>query len=194
MFTVAEIIGLLPDARIEGKTDRGFTALSTDSRQIKPGELFIPLKGENFNGAKFIPEVLKRGGAALFVKDGLKGLQVLPAAKRNIAKAKAEIFDFLRRTDYAVINQDDEYFERLKERAKASGAKVVTFGLLEKADIGTKELSGIELPVPGEHNIYNALAAIAAARILKVKRSSIAKGLSTVPLSSRRMHVFNFPD
>lgn len=294
MFTVAEIIELLPEARIEGPGLR-FAAISTDSRQTAPGELFIPLKGDKFDGAKFIPEVLKRGASALFVKDGLKALQTLAAyhrnkfkipfigvtgscgktttkdmlasilgrekrvlknegnlnneigvpltllklskqhqvaviemgmqglgeirelaaivlptisivtnigeshleylkTKRNVAKAKAEIFDFLGKNDYAIINQDDEYFEHLKERVKARGAKVVTFGLLEKADVDTSELKGIELPVPGDHNIYNALAAIAAAKIQKVKRRSIIKGLSTVPLSSRRMHVNNLPD
>ena len=38
--------------------------VSTDSRQIKKGQLFIPLIGENFNGHKFIEQVIKKGASA----------------------------------------------------------------------------------------------------------------------------------
>ncbi len=37
-------------AHIEG-ADVRFTAVSTDTRTIQPGDLFIALKGENFDGA-----------------------------------------------------------------------------------------------------------------------------------------------
>ena len=44
--------------------------VSTDSRQIKKGQLFIPLIGENFNGHKFIEKAIEKGAsAALWCKD-----------------------------------------------------------------------------------------------------------------------------
>jgi UDP-N-acetylmuramoyl-tripeptide--D-alanyl-D-alanine ligase len=44
--------------------------VSTDSRQIKKGQLFIPLIGENFNGHKFIDQAIEKGASAtLWCKD-----------------------------------------------------------------------------------------------------------------------------
>jgi len=70
----------------------------------------------------------------------------------------------------------------------------MSFGIIEKADVTPKDLEGIELPIPGEHNIYNALAAIAVAKILKIKKESIKKGLEIFHPSSKRMEVINLKD
>jgi UDP-N-acetylmuramoyl-tripeptide--D-alanyl-D-alanine ligase len=113
---------------------------------------------------------------------------------KNVARAKAEIFKYQTKTDYAVINQDDEYFEHLRSEVRCPNSRVVTFGILEKAKVTPQELKGIKLPLPGEHNIYNALAAIAVARILKVKKTSIKKGLETFRPSSKRWDVINRED
>ena len=44
--------------------------VSTDSRKIKEGQLFIPLIGENFNGHKFLEDAIKKGACAtLWTKD-----------------------------------------------------------------------------------------------------------------------------
>ena len=41
--------------------------INLDSRTIKPGEIFIPVKGENFDGRDFIGEVTQKGGRVLDV-------------------------------------------------------------------------------------------------------------------------------
>lgn len=38
--------------------------VSTDSRNIGPSQLFVPLVGENFNGHKFLEEIIKKGASA----------------------------------------------------------------------------------------------------------------------------------
>ena len=38
-------------------------SLSLDSRTVKKGSLFFALKGNKFNGEKFILEAIKKGGA-----------------------------------------------------------------------------------------------------------------------------------
>ncbi len=48
--------------------DRCFTGISTDSRTIKRGEIFIALKGERFDGHDFVKEALKRGGKGAIVE------------------------------------------------------------------------------------------------------------------------------
>ena len=47
--------------------DGEFTAINTDSRTLKVGELFIALRGENFNGHDFVHEAQKRGAAGVLV-------------------------------------------------------------------------------------------------------------------------------
>ncbi|MCK4643379.1 UDP-N-acetylmuramoyl-tripeptide--D-alanyl-D-alanine ligase [bacterium] len=54
--------------------------ISTDSRTIKSGELFVPLSGDNFNGHKFIKAALKRGAKLYLYSEeeykGPKGIKV----------------------------------------------------------------------------------------------------------------------
>jgi UDP-N-acetylmuramoyl-tripeptide--D-alanyl-D-alanine ligase len=43
--------------------------ISTDSRAIRPGDLFVALKGERFDGHQFVPAVLAGGAAGAIVHD-----------------------------------------------------------------------------------------------------------------------------
>ncbi|MBF8251042.1 MAG: UDP-N-acetylmuramoylalanyl-D-glutamyl-2,6-diaminopimelate/D-alanyl-D-alanyl ligase, partial [Deltaproteobacteria bacterium] len=44
-----EIIEAISGKLVSGKPEGHISGVSTDSRSIKPGELFIALKGENFD-------------------------------------------------------------------------------------------------------------------------------------------------
>jgi UDP-N-acetylmuramoyl-tripeptide--D-alanyl-D-alanine ligase len=46
------------------------TGVSTDSREIKSGDLFVALKGEKFNGHDYLQEVSKKGAVAAMVETG----------------------------------------------------------------------------------------------------------------------------
>ena len=46
--------------------DAAVDAVSTDSRNIEPGCLFIPLEGERFDGHAFINSALEAGAAGCF--------------------------------------------------------------------------------------------------------------------------------
>ncbi|HWV18796.1 MAG TPA: UDP-N-acetylmuramoyl-tripeptide--D-alanyl-D-alanine ligase [Rhodocyclaceae bacterium] len=54
------------DVRVSG-APADFSAVSTDSRIIKPGELFLALRGERFDGHAFVRDVLQAGAAAAVV-------------------------------------------------------------------------------------------------------------------------------
>lgn len=88
--TVSDIIKATGGKIIYGNPDAVFTGISIDSRTIGKTELFVPLKGRNFDGHKFLIDALRRGGGALvsippaepvkgmtmvFVKNTLKALQ-----------------------------------------------------------------------------------------------------------------------
>lgn len=45
---------------------RRCTGVVTDSRQVQPGHVFVPLQGERFDGCQFVPEALAKGAVAAF--------------------------------------------------------------------------------------------------------------------------------
>lgn len=49
---------------------------STDSRSIQPGELFIPLRGEKFDGHDYLTQAVARGAAACLSEEIIGGLRV----------------------------------------------------------------------------------------------------------------------
>ena len=48
-------------------SNAGFDAVSTDTRRLRTGELFVALSGENFDGNEFVPEAQRRGAAGAVV-------------------------------------------------------------------------------------------------------------------------------
>jgi UDP-N-acetylmuramoyl-tripeptide--D-alanyl-D-alanine ligase len=55
-----------------------FTGVSTDSRTIKPGELFVALTGEKFDGHVFCPAAREAGAAGAMVQTGASDLAAWP--------------------------------------------------------------------------------------------------------------------
>ncbi len=53
---------------------QSFKNISLDSRTILNCELFIAIKGTNFDGHNFLNEVIKKGGKAVVIKDGMQNL------------------------------------------------------------------------------------------------------------------------
>ncbi len=51
--------------RVLCETHREFTGLSTDSRTIRDGELFVALQGPNFDGHTFLGNALRKGAGAI---------------------------------------------------------------------------------------------------------------------------------
>jgi UDP-N-acetylmuramoyl-tripeptide--D-alanyl-D-alanine ligase len=64
----------LARAKLEsGDGNISVSKVSTDSRTIKPSELFVALRGENFDGHKFVEEVAQKGAAGAIVDLSWKG-------------------------------------------------------------------------------------------------------------------------
>lgn len=122
----------------------------------------------------------------------------------DIARAKYEIIETLHAGGVAVLNADDEYVSQFGRDFKG---KVVTFGLHRPADVSAQnvQIRGAEgssfdlvvggvveqvtLPLVGEHNISNALAAAAAALERGVSPSQIAQALATMQPPANRGQV-----
>ena len=106
------------------------------------------------------------------------------ASEEEIADAKAEIFEGLEPGGAAIIPYDSPHCGRLAKRAKAHGARIITFGQAKGADVRavhvgagrdggslvSAEIAGddggrtltFSIGMPGAHWVNNALAVIAA--------------------------------
>jgi UDP-N-acetylmuramoyl-tripeptide--D-alanyl-D-alanine ligase len=119
----------------------------------------------------------------------------------GIARAKYEIIETLPTGGTAVLNADDEYVSQFGRDFKG---KVVTFGIRRAADVSAKDvkLQGSDgstfdlvvgsvreparLSLTGEHNIYDALAAVAAALEKGISPSAAAQALAGLKPAEKR--------
>ena len=318
--TVAEITG---GHLIQNGASIELNGISTDSRTLQPGELFIPLRGENFDGHDYLTQAIQRGAAACLseetlggllvpvikVQDTLKALGDLAAAFRrkfpgpvvgitgtsgkttckemlasilsclgpglksagnfnnligvpltlfglrpehqwaviemgmsergeierlsdiaqpfiglitnvgaghlknfdglsSIARAKGELFINLPANGVAIINADDPEVRLLPV---ANGVRRVLFGTVQQADVRAEKVVAqngsvsfqltvagssvkVVLPLPGRHNVANALAAAAAATVLGVQLQDIKQGLEGFQPCPGRMELIELPD
>ncbi len=117
----------------------------------------------------------------------------------NIQKAKSEIVQNLTAENWAVLNFDDPNVIRMKNDTKA---KVITYGFGAGADVRAENLASestgtytfelayvgqkykVNLPLLGEHNVLNALAAFAVGVICGMTPDEICLALSKVQLKS----------
>ncbi|MFD2612805.1 UDP-N-acetylmuramoyl-tripeptide--D-alanyl-D-alanine ligase [Paenibacillus gansuensis] len=67
---IAQLSGGTLSPAAEQVNDHTIEGVTTDSRKIEPGQLFIPLKGENFNGHHFVEDALGMGAALAFWETG----------------------------------------------------------------------------------------------------------------------------
>jgi len=110
VFSVEEILRVTGGSLISGRSEQPFYGLSTDSRSVEKGNLFIPLKGENYDGHDFIAHALKGGASgALIQKEEKAKIRRIPEDFRFIAvadtlKALGDIAHFWRmKFDVSVI-------------------------------------------------------------------------------------------
>jgi len=126
----------------------------------------------------------------------------------EIAEAKAEMVTGISPGGTAVLNADDHRVARMSERRDDIAS--LTFGIERKADvmaseINTEGVSGssfllstphgqieARLPLPGRHNIYNALAAATVADLYQTPLPEIVTALAQTPTPKMRGEVIAF--
>ena len=119
----------------------------------------------------------------------------------QIARAKYELIEALAPGSTAVLNADNEYVSQF---GRDFHGRVITFGIRKPADIRAEKIDAlgaggsrfelvtgasrekILLPLVGEHNVYNALAAAAVGIDRGMAPSDVAAGLTKLKPSERR--------
>ena len=119
----------------------------------------------------------------------------------GVLKAKTEIFKFLKPNGHIVLNGDDDKLSTVKEQ---EGIAPVFFGMSQGCqvygdEIVSRGLKGmtctihmgedsfkVDIPMPGRHMVYNALAAAAVGRIYGLTDEQIKAGIESLePISGR---------
>src|SRR5215469_6016057 len=72
-LSIPEIVDLAGARLEQGDGSVSVERISTDSRTIKKGEMFVALCGENFDGHKFVEDAARRGAAGAMVDPNWKG-------------------------------------------------------------------------------------------------------------------------
>ncbi len=133
----------------------------------------------------------------------------------NIARAKAELVEAITAGGTVILNADDKNVLAMRAKVR-KGVRVLTFGFSAGADFravavgrekgGTRfmlefqnqraalERHEMFLALLGRHNVSNALAAIAAARVLGLSLADIRRGLSAPLMQKMRFDIEKYGD
>ncbi len=121
-----------------------------------------------------------------------------------IAEAKSELLQELPPDGLAILNAEDGYFTVMRDRF---GGRVISFGSSQDADIVGARIKQskegrwtcaimkegatikVSLPVIGNYNVFNALAAAAVAIGMGVDLSTVKDGLENFTQPSMRMEL-----
>ena len=92
MMSVTEAARAL-GARAVG-TDVTFDSVSTDSRNIRKGDLFIAIRGERFDGHRFVPDAARAGAVAAMVdEDSAPGREAAADLSLIVVQVAARAID-----------------------------------------------------------------------------------------------------
>ncbi len=96
---LAELLEVLPEARVQGPGDRPIGKIECDSRRVGEGDLFVAIRGgEEQDRHQFIPDVVERGAGAVVAEEEVntgKATRILVEnSRRALAALSAKYYDY----------------------------------------------------------------------------------------------------
>ena len=139
---------------------------------------------------------------AVITNVGMSHIENL-GSQEKICESKMQICDFFTKDNLLILNGDDRLLAK-----QTGGFKIVTYGIknrdcdLVARDIRNFGIDGtrfavtvggkdydVAVKIPGEHNVYNALAAIAVGLRYYVPMEDIIDGIREFQLTGMRMEI-----
>lgn len=123
-------------------------------------------------------------------------------SRENILKAKLEILEGLKPGGIICINNDNDLLNNWAKNV--DNYNVFSYGIANKSKFTAKDIKQennqttykinienkeytVEVPVIGEHFVYNSLCAMAVGRALNIETEKIIEGISEFKLTAKRM-------
>jgi UDP-N-acetylmuramoyl-L-alanyl-D-glutamate--2,6-diaminopimelate ligase len=189
---LARIVDRLPaSTEVSGDASRSVTSLEIDSRRVRPGALFVAVRGEHVDGHAFVAQAVERGASAVVVEAAHEARSALPVPVIHVADSRralstiAAVFydDPSRALDIVGItgtNGKTTTTRMVAAIANAAGRPCGVIGTVG-AEFGDKQLPlSNTTPLPPE--LHGLLAAMrdAGARTVAMEVSSHALALDRV--------------
>ena len=174
-------------------------ATSTTPDTVELNEILCDMKNR---GAEAIAMEVSSHGLELYKVDGIEfdvGVFTnltqdhldLHGTMENYLRAKSRLFRMCKK---GVLNVDDSYFERMKDRARC---EILTYGIEGDCDVKAENIEymmdsvkfdvkyqgksySVKLMIPGKFSVYNALASIGAALCVGIPMENIVKALENI--------------
>ena len=170
---------------------------------LKDEEALVVEMGMNSLGEISTLTRIARPQIALITNVGTAHIGKL-GSRQNILKAKLEILEGLEENGILIINNDNDLLNEWNKKNKTYN--VIGVGIENKSDINAKNIHikqnksiftammdnkelEIEVPVLGNHFIYNAMCAIAVGKILEIEEEKIIEGIKEFELTKGRMEI-----
>lgn len=101
--TIKDLIKVANGKLIQGNENLELENLCKDTREIKPGQIYLGIKGEKFNGSTLYTEALEKGAKACILQDVILEEKILEKYKNstiviveNTVKALQKIAEYKR--------------------------------------------------------------------------------------------------
>ncbi len=161
----------------------------------------IEMGMNHFGEISYLSDIA-RPDSAIITNIGMSHIENL-GSQDGIFKAKMEIIERFTDANTLIVNGDDEYLKTICDVPY----KLVRFGMSVENDVYAKDivnrgLQGMDFTVvhrggefrctltqPGEHNIYNALAAVCAGLDMGVSEIDIANGIQNCEYTASRLEI-----
>ncbi len=147
---IGELAACLPEAVLQGDREVDVTGIAYDSRRVKPGDLFVCIKGFRFDGHLFVADAVEKGARAVAAEQGsmMKDLSVpviyVPDSRRALGLLSACFYDYpsrkLRLIGVTGTNGKTTTTYLIKSILESAGYKVGLIGTIQNM-IGDKAVS-----------------------------------------------------
>ena len=171
--------------------------IASDSRKVKPGDLFVALSGTKADGSAFIADAVSRGAAAVVVASGAKAeasVPVIPVAepRRFLALAAARFYGRQPQTMVAVTGTAGKtsvasFTRQIWAHAGHAAAMIGTTGVVAP---GRNDYGSLTTPDPV--SLHELLAELADAGVTHAAMEASSHGLDQARLDGVRLSAAAF--